>query len=111
MNFERLWLLFLAVLPVVWMTFHSWRGCRNSLLTNAVRVALLLSALSLPALAMEAAGKTVQVLRDSLNGLSDDDLRSRSFQPSRRLWKGESAAPRLLNPHLWYKGKSPAEGL
>jgi hypothetical protein len=75
MNFECLWLLFLAVLPVVWMTFHSCRGRCNSLPVNALRVALFLSALSLPALATEAAVKTDQVLADALKGLSDDDLR------------------------------------
>jgi hypothetical protein len=75
MNSEGVWLLLLAALLVVWMTFHSCRGYFNSLPVNALRVALLLSALSLPAFATEAAAKTDQVLADTLNGLSDDDLR------------------------------------
>jgi hypothetical protein len=75
MHSEKVCLLFLSALPAVWMTFHSCRGCFNSLLVNALRVAILLSALSLPAFVTEAAGNTAQVLIDALNSLSRDDLK------------------------------------
>jgi hypothetical protein len=100
MNFECLWLLFLAVLPVVWMTSHSCRGRCNSLPVNALRVALLLSALSLPAFATKAAGRTDQVLADSEKPIGRQP--EEDCPPGRRrgLAKGESIAPRSLNPHL-----------
>jgi hypothetical protein len=75
MNSGHAWLLFLPSLLVVWMTFHSCRGVFNSLLVNALRVALILSALSLPTFAMEPDGKAAEILADALNGLSDDDLK------------------------------------
>ena len=75
MNSEHEWLLFSGSLLVVWMTFHSCRSRFNCLLVNALRVALLLSALSLPALATEPDGKAAEILADALNGLSDDDLK------------------------------------
>jgi hypothetical protein len=75
MNSEHEWLLFSGSLLVVWMTFHSCRSRFNCLLVNALRVALLLSALSLPALATEPDGKAAEVLADALNGLTDDHLK------------------------------------
>jgi hypothetical protein len=75
MNFEGISPLFLVALPIVWMTVHSTHGCFNSLLGNAFRVALALSAFSLPALATEAAAKTPYVLADAVNGLSPNDLK------------------------------------
>jgi hypothetical protein len=76
MNSEHAWLLFLPSLLAAWMTFRSRRGGFNCLLVNALHVALLLSALSLPTFAMEPDGKATEVLADALNGLSDDDLKT-----------------------------------
>jgi hypothetical protein len=75
MNIERLWLLFLVALPVIWMTVHSCRGYFNSLPGTALRVALVLSAFSLPALATDRAAKPSNILADALKSLSDNDLK------------------------------------
>jgi hypothetical protein len=74
------------------MTFHSCRSGINCLQVNALRVALLLSALSLPTFAMEPDGKPLKVLADALNGLSEDDLKMHLCHPG-SLLKGESIAP------------------
>jgi len=75
MTFERLFLLFVLVPPVLWMIVNSHRrGCSNRFLLKASGAALLLLAFCLPGFVLRESRAAANVLADALASLSETEL-------------------------------------
>ena len=101
MTFERLFLLFLVVPPVLWMTVNSHRrGTYSGFLHKASGAAILLLAFCLPGFVLR---ESRAVLADALASLSETDLE----QEHDSIWRAVPRATWTWTRGIWSSESTP----